>query len=117
EADLADTENGLSDGARRKLELQLQRLQAQIKSLENSKDSVEETVQYARVDVSVADGARYFDPSARPTGWEMLEMGWGMLAALWHFGWNTALLTALYMLIWLPVTFVISLAGSALKSK
>ncbi|MDA1079080.1 MAG: DUF4349 domain-containing protein [bacterium] len=117
QVDLADSENDLTLSERKRLELQLQRLQTQIKNLENSKDSVEENVQYARVDVSVSDGARYFDPTARPTGWELLEMGWGVLQTLGYFVWHTLLLTALYMLIWLPITLVMSLAFGAIKSK
>ncbi len=116
-ADLADTSSELTASERRRLELQLQRLETQLQNLENSKDSVEENVQYARIDVSVSDGVRYFDSSARPSGWELLEMGWGVLSQLWHFGWSVLMLSGLYMLIWLPVTFVISLAVGALKSK
>ncbi|OGJ20324.1 MAG: hypothetical protein A3A82_03945 [Candidatus Pacebacteria bacterium RIFCSPLOWO2_01_FULL_47_12] len=114
---LLDPDSDPSGAYKRKLEFQLQQLQSKIKNLQSLQDSVEENVQYARIDVSIADGARYFDPSARLSFWELLETGWGMLALLWYFIWNTALLTALYMLIWLPVTFVLSLAWSALKSK
>lgn len=116
-ADLADTSSELTASERRRLELQLQRLETQLQNLENSKDSVEENVQYARIDVSVSDGVRYFDSTARPSSWELLEMGWGVLSQLWHFGWSVLMLSGLYMLIWLPVTFVISLAVGALKSK
>jgi len=118
EETLADTESGpVSAAERRGLERQLQSLQTQITNLEASQNVVADEVRYARIDVNVSDGARYFDPTAQPTPWELVQMGWGMIALLWHFVWSVAILTVLYMFVWLPVTFVFSLAWTALQKK
>jgi len=110
-------DESLTNIEKRRLELQLQRLQSRITSLQNSQDAVEDEVQYAKIVVSVSDGVRFFDPSARPSTWEMFERAGGVLQTLLYFIWNATLLTLLYMLVWFPVTYAVSFAASYLVKK
>ncbi|NCN23865.1 MAG: DUF4349 domain-containing protein [Candidatus Pacebacteria bacterium] len=102
---------------KRRLELQLVRVEQQIAQLNNQQDATEERVTYARIDVSVSNSARYYDPSVRPTLWDMIQTAWNSLATVAYYIGYVMVFTAMYLVIWLPIVVFINFVRLVLSNK
>ena len=102
---------------KRRLELQLVRVDQQIAQLNNQQDATEERVTYARIDVSVSNSARYYDPSVRPTLWDMVQTAWNSLATVAYYIGYVMVFTAMYLVIWLPIVVFINFVRLVLSNK
>lgn len=102
---------------KRRLELQLVRVDQQIAQLNNQQDATEERVTYARIDVSVSNSARYYDPSVRPTLWDMIQTAWNSLATVAYYIGYVIVFTAMYLVIWLPIVVFINFVRLVLSNK
>ncbi|PIY80754.1 MAG: hypothetical protein COY80_01455 [Candidatus Pacebacteria bacterium CG_4_10_14_0_8_um_filter_42_14] len=103
--------------AKRRIELQIQRIDQQIAQLNSQQDATEERVTYARIDVSVSNSARYYDPSVRPTLWDMIQTAWNSLATVAYYIGYVMVFTAMYLVIWLPIVVFINFVRLVLSNK
>lgn len=104
----AQLEDAKTEVDKRRIQIQIDRLDRQIEAAEQNQDAVEARVEYASVSISAADSERYYNPdSSGDIGYEF-ERAWRSLKNFLKVALLFGVWIAVYSVVWLPVVWILN---------
>jgi hypothetical protein len=93
---------------RRRIQIEIDRLDRQIENAQSLIDSTEQRVEYSTVSITAADNARYFDPGTSGDFRDELSRAWDSLKMFVKFLAAVGVWVLVYSIIWLPIVWFAS---------